>query len=126
MAKQEFFQHFCVVRQEHLNHYGSLFGGHLLRIIDEIAFVACVRTFPGHNFVTRALNNVEFLAPAKLGDILEAKAGLQKVGTTSCQVAVQVTICDSQGNGRLISFDGVVVLVSVDGKGKPTPIRKHS
>jgi acyl-CoA hydrolase len=117
------FGHFCVVRQEHLNQYGSLFGGYLLQIIDELAFVACVRLFPGHHFVTRALQDVEFRAPARLGDVLETRARLARRGHTSCQVQVQVFICPARGEPRRLSFDGRVVLVSVDEEGRPAPIR---
>ena len=100
----------CVVRQEHLNQYGSLFGGYLLQRIDELAFVACVRRFPGQNFVTRALQDVEFHTPAHLGDVLETVAKITRVGTTSVHVHVYVYI----GHSRKISFDGTVILVCVD------------
>lgn len=118
------FQHFCVVRQEHLNHHGSLFGGHLLAIIDEMAYVACVRTYPGHNFVTKALNDVEFHVPAHLGDVLETHAKLEQVGRTSCQVRVQVFISEAMDKKRRLSFDGLVVLVCVDKQGVPTEVNK--
>lgn len=100
----------CVVRQEHLNQYGSLFGGYLLQRIDELAFVACVRRFPGQNFVTRALQDVAFHTPAHLGDVLETVAKITRVGTTSVNVHVHVYV----GHSRKISFDGTVVLVCVD------------
>ncbi|MBN1765330.1 MAG: acyl-CoA thioesterase [Sedimentisphaerales bacterium] len=114
----EEFNHYCIVRQEHLNQYGSLFGGHLLSIIDEMAYVACVRTFPAHNFVTRALQDVEFHAPARLGDVLETHASIDRIGRTSCQVKVKVFICGSKEKQRRLSFDGMVVMVCVDDQGR--------
>lgn len=115
--------HFTVVRQEHLNQYGNLFGGYLLQVIDELAYVACMELYPGHHFVTRALNDVEFHAPARLGDILETKATLQRTGCSSAHIRVQVFICSSQQHQRRLSFDGTVIMVSIDPDGSPRPIR---
>jgi len=117
------FQHFCLVRQEHLNQYGSLYGGHLLGIIDEMAYVCCVRSYPGRNFLTKALDNVEFHVPAHLGDILETSASLERVGRTSCRVRVKVFICAGKDEQRQLSFDGQVVMVCVDEQGRPTPVQ---
>jgi len=114
------FHNYALIRQEHLNQYGSLFGGHLLSIIDEMAYITCIRSFPGRNFVTRALQDVEFHTPARLGDILETHATIARVGKTSCQVQVQVFICHDAD--RPLSFDGTVILVCVDDQGKSRPI----
>ena len=121
----EEFRHFSLVRPEFLNHYGCVFGGHLLQIIDEIAFITCTRTFPGHNFVTRALQNVEFHAPGHLGDILETISTVESVGNTSCRVRVQTYFCDSSSQKRQMSFDGTVIMVNIDQTGTAAPI-KHS
>lgn len=122
MASDDQIQHFRVVRQEHLNQYGSIFGGYLLQTIDEMAFVACVRRWPGRNFVTRAMNNIEFHAPARLGDLLETCCQIGQVGRTSVQVQVQVNIRQSHSGRRSLSFDGVVVMVCVDDRGEAMPV----
>lgn len=115
-------QHCLVVRQEHLNQYGSIFGGYLLQIIDEMAFVACVRRWPGRNFVTRAMDDIEFHAPGKLGDICETCCHIEKVGRTSVRVHVQVYIRQSGTGRRSLSFDGMVIMVCVDDGGEAMPI----
>ena len=118
------FQHHMMVRQEHLNQYGSLFGGRVLGVIDELAFIACARTYPGRNFVTRAVRNAEFSAPAKLGDMLEFNFAVEDVGTTSVRVKVEMLIYDGRGGEGAKSFDGSVVMVCVDDAGKPTPVER--
>jgi len=122
VAKQ--FQHHMVVRQEHLNQYGSLFGGRVLSVIDELAFVACSRTYPGSNFVTRAIEDAEFTAPATLGDVLEFNFGIAGVGRTSVKVRVDMIIYGSHGGEPRKSFDGHVVMVCVDDKGNAVPVPK--
>jgi acyl-CoA thioesterase YciA len=111
-----------VVRQEHLNQYGNLFGGRVLSVIDELAFVACARTYPENNFVTRAVENAAFIAPAILGDLLEFNFGIEKVGRTSVRVRVEMIICNGKTGEKSKSFDGCVIMVCVDADGKATPI----
>ena len=120
MARE--FQHHMVVRQEHLNQYGSLFGGRLLSVIDELAFIACSRTYPGLNFVTRAVQDAEFTAPARLGDVLEFNFGVEKVGRTSVQVGVETFVYGGRTGGRSKTFDGTVVMVCVDSDGAAVPV----
>ena len=38
---------YAIVRQEHLNHYGFLFGGALLLWVDEYVWLAASLDFPG-------------------------------------------------------------------------------
>ena len=118
------FEHHVIIRQEHLNQYGYLFGGRVLSIIDELAFIACLRTFPGRNFVTRAVQHAEFMAPARLGDLLEFHFGVEKIGGTSVVARVKMYVrCGACRGGGKLSFDGRVVMVCVDADGRPTPVK---
>ena len=116
------FQHHMVVRQEHLNQYGNLFGGRVLAVIDELAFIACSRTYPGRNFVTRAVQNAEFTSPARLGDVLEFNFGIEKVGRTSVQVGVETFVFSGRTGRRSRTFDGTVIMVCVDEDGAAIPV----
>ena len=121
----ETFEHHAMVRQEHLNQYGNLYGGCVLAVIDELAFIACSRTFPGKNFVTRAVADAEFRAPAVLGDILEFRFGIERIGRTSITVKVQMCVCGGRDKTKAVSFDGSVVMVCVDEDGRPVPVRSE-
>ena len=116
------YQHHMIVRQEHLNQYGNLFGGHVLGVIDELAFIACARTYPGRNFLTRAVRDAEFTVPARLGALLQFDFGIERVGNTSVQVGVTMRIVPADGGPPVTSFDGTVVMVCVDALGRPTRV----
>lgn len=116
------FQHHTIVRQEHLNQYGNLFGGRVLAVIDELAFIACSRTYPGRNFVTRAVQDAEFTAPAGLGDCLEFNFQVESVGRTSVRVRVTMDIHQCRGGEATRSFDGTVIMVCVDAEGRSRPV----
>ena len=115
-------EHQMIVRQEHLNQYGSLFGGRVLSVIDELAFIACVRAFPGRNFVTRAIRDAVFSEPAHLGDLLAFHFGIERIGVTSVTVWVRMVIRHGEAPPA-DSFNGAVVMVCVDAHGRPTPVR---
>jgi len=116
------FQHHMVVRQEHLNQYGNLFGGRVLSVIDELAFIACARTYPENNFVTRAVEDAAFIAPAVLGDVLEFNFGIENVGRTSIRVRVEMIIYNGRTGKANKSFDGCVIMVCVDSAGNAVPV----
>jgi acyl-CoA thioesterase YciA len=117
------YEHHMLVRQEHLNQYGNLFGGRVLSVIDELAFIACSRTYPNKNFVTRAVHNAQFDVPAVLGDLLEFKVGIEKVGRTSITVRVTMNIYNNKNPEGATSFDGTVIMVCVDQQGNPVAVQ---
>ena len=77
--------HFKLVRPEHMNHYGFLFGGYLLQWIDEIAYITASVEFPEHRFVTVAMDNVEFRERIQTGEVLRFAVERARIGTTSVQ-----------------------------------------
>ncbi len=62
--------HHKLVLPEFLNHHGFLFGGYLLKWIDEVAFITANLDLPGNRFVTVALDNVAFKHRIFNGQIL--------------------------------------------------------
>jgi acyl-CoA hydrolase len=113
------FHHYMLVRQEHLNQYGNLFGGRVLSVIDELAFIACSMTWPGNNFVTRSVEEAGFTAPARQGDVLRFDFRVEEVGTTSVHVRVVMQIIDHETCEEHESFNGRVIMVCVDDAGEP-------
>jgi acyl-CoA hydrolase len=67
-----------LVYPEHLNHYGYLFGGTLLKWVDEISYIVATLDYPGCNFVTIGMDKVEFRKSVKEGSILKFKANKKK------------------------------------------------
>ncbi len=60
-----------LVLPEYLNHFGFLFGGYLLKWVDEYAWIAASLDYPGSNFVTIAMDKVEFRKSVRKGTILK-------------------------------------------------------
>jgi acyl-CoA hydrolase len=80
-----------LVRPEHLNHHGFLFGGRLLEWLDEQAYIAAISSLKSEaNLVTVAIDRVEFKFSVENGSLLRFRSELAHVGRTSLTVYTQV------------------------------------
>ena len=61
---------YTIVRKEHLNHHGYLFGGTLLSWVDEFAWIFASLDFPGCSLVTVGMDQVSFKERVASGSIL--------------------------------------------------------
>jgi len=115
-------ENFTMVRPEHLNHHGYLFGGQLLLWVDEYAWLAAARENPGCKLVTRAMDSIEFVRTAPVGSILRFDIRCAKRGTTSLRYQVTVW-CDAPGaSSEYQIFTTVVTFVNVDEQGNKRPL----
>ncbi len=106
-----------LIKPEDLNARGTLFGGQLLKWIDEEAAIFAICQLDSPNIVTKAMSEIDFVSTANTGDIIEFGMDLIKFGTTS------VTICCDFRNKNtkesIIKIDKIVfVLLDEDGKPK--------
>ncbi len=103
-----------------LNHYGFLFGGRLLAWIDETSWIAASLDYPHCQFVTVAMDRVEFHHSVRDGTILRISCIREREGTTSTTYAV--TVIDEKSGENPI-FSTRVTFVSVNDAGQKTRIR---
>lgn len=110
-------QTFAIVRPEHLNHHGFLFGGQLLRWVDEFAWLAAARENPGCRLVTRAMEAIEFHHSVPLGAILRFDVRERTRGVTSLHYDVDVWADIEGAIDEIHVFSTVVTFVNVDKEG---------
>jgi acyl-CoA thioesterase YciA len=110
-----------VMMPAHTNPQGAIFGGVILSLIDEAAFVEALRQ-RNHNYVTVAFNGVEFHKPVLVGDVLSLYAETTRVGRTSLTVRVNVRAFRPEADQTIDVTSAEVVLVAVDHAGQPVPI----
>ncbi len=109
-----------VIRSQHINPYGRLFGGYLMQWIDEVAGVVS-RRHCGHEITTALVDNLSFKAGAYKNDMVVLEGKLTYVGTTSMEVRVDTYVEDYLGIRRSINR-AFLVMVAVDENGKPVPV----
>jgi acyl-CoA hydrolase len=114
---------YTMVRPEHLNHHGYLFGGQLLKWVDEYAWLAAARENPGCKLVTRAMNSIEFVRSAPVGAILRFHVALEERGRTSISYRTEVWCDPASGkHDEYLIFSTAVTFVNVDGDGNKIPL----
>lgn len=114
-------ENYKLVLPEHLNHYGFLFGGNLLKWIDEVSYIAVSLDYPGGNFVTVAMDKVVFRESIRKGTILCFETTKNREGNTSVEYLVKV-YKDSISTGekkQVFSTSITFVCLDEDGKKKP-------
>lgn len=111
-------EHYKLVLPEHLNHYGYLFGGNLLKWLDEYAWIAASLDYPGCKFVTLAMDDVEFRRPVGKGAILRFEVERATEGRSSVQYAVHVYADDIETGREENVFATRVTFVCLDAEGR--------
>jgi uncharacterized protein (TIGR00369 family) len=112
-----------LANQTHVNLLGNVHGGEVMRLVDSTAGAAAGR-HSGGPAVTAAMDEMAFLAPVKVGDILRATAQVNWAGRTSMEVGVRV---DSEpwnqaGTEPVHVASAYLVFVAIDEEGKPREI----
>jgi acyl-CoA hydrolase len=109
---------FTHVRPEHLNHYGYLFGGQLLKWVDEHAWLVATLDFPGYHLVTRAMAESDFKTPVANGSILRFIILPHSRGKTSITYGVDVLADEPGALREKPVFTTMVTFACVDDVGR--------
>jgi len=104
------------------NAEGTIFGGVILSLIDQAAYVEAVRQ--AHRlYVTVAMREVVFHQPVFVGDVLSLYCDTVRVGRTSLTIHVRVCARRRTDPDQDVKVtEAEVVFVSVDEAGKPMPV----
>ena len=73
----------------HSNFSGKVHGGHILNLMDQIAF-ACASKHSQHYCVTASVDRVDFLNPIEVRELVTLRASINYTGKTSMVVGVRV------------------------------------
>lgn len=104
------------------NARGTIFGGVILSHVDLAGAIVAAKV-GSRNFVTRAIHEVDFIAPVYVGDVVSLYASVHKRGNTSVTIKVDVEAERFNEPGVVVKVTAAeVVYVAVDNSGKPTPI----
>lgn len=106
-----------IVHKEDINGKDVLYGGVLLSWID-MTSVIVGRRYTGMNVTTAAIDNLQFLAPAHVNDMIVLCGSVTYAGNTSFEVRVDTYIETLNGDRRMIN-KAYIVLVALDDNGAP-------
>ncbi|MBO4976951.1 MAG: acyl-CoA thioesterase [Lachnospiraceae bacterium] len=110
-----------LVQPADLNGGGRLFGGTLLKMIDEIAAIVAMRHTGLKTVTTAAIDNLIFKSGAYLNDLIVLIGYITYTGRTSMEVRVDAYV--ERGDGMRYPINrAYVVLVALDDNNHPSVI----
>jgi len=107
-----------LIKPEDLNANNTLFGGSLLRWIDEEAGIYAMTKLNTQKVVTKYMSEIDFISSGRQGDVIEIGLEFVKVGRTSITFKCEVRNYFTKKN--IISIDKIV-FVQVDDNERPCP-----
>lgn len=107
---------FHLVMPADMNPDGALFGGNMLKWVDETAWMAASQDYPGARFVTIGMDRVAFKRQVPCGIILRFDVTRRHEGHTSVAYDVMVTnASDPADTAPLFETEITFVRVSAAG-----------
>src|SRR5271156_1460965 len=103
------------------NALGNLFGGRLMQFIDLVGAVAAVR----HSraiVVSASMDQLDFVAPVHIGDLLILKASVNRAFRTSMEVGVRAMVEDVRGQRLRHVSSAYLTYVAVDREGRAVAV----
>ena len=110
-----------IVLPEQLNHRGTLFGGVALSMMDRAAFVAATR-HSRQTVVTVGVDEVDYVAPVHIGEIVEVSAEVTATGRTSMTIEVTMVAEVLLTGERRLCGTGQFVFVAIGPDERPVAV----
>jgi acyl-CoA hydrolase len=100
---------------------GNVHGGTIMKMVDTAAGLAAAKHCGGLA-VTAAMDEMSFLEPVYVGDVVTVKAMVNEAFHTSVEVGVRVE-AETYATGRHVhTSSAYLVFVSIDDRGSPRPV----
>lgn len=103
------------------NFNGDIFGGWVMSQMDYGAGIVATR-ISKKRVTTVAVDQIVFLNPIKVGDIVSCYGKVIKVGRTSMKIKIEVWILRKLTSEEIKVTEGIFTFVAIDEKGRPTPV----
>ncbi|RAL26457.1 acyl-CoA thioesterase [Thermoflavimicrobium daqui] len=103
------------------NQHGTIFGGKVMALIDEVAAITSMRHARKPS-VTASIDSLHFINPARIGDVLTIEAFVTSTGKTSMEIFCRVTSENLKTRLKTLTTTSFITMVAIDEYGKPSPV----
>ncbi len=110
-----------VMMPQDANISGNVFGGSVLKMVDEVAYVAATR-HARCNVVTASVDRMDFLSPVRVGDLVRLRANVNAAWHSSMEVGVRIEAEDPRTGEVRHTGSSYLTLVALGPDGKPTAV----
>lgn len=104
------------------NANGDIFGGWVMAHMDQAGGIAGVERAQGR-VVTVKVDSMTFIAPMKVGDVLEIYTAIESIGRTSMKIRIEAWAQRFQTTRRDKVTDALFTFVAVDDRGHPRRVQ---
>ncbi len=112
---------FKVVFPNTTNHHNTMFGGKVMEMMDEVAFMTATR-FARKSFVTVSCDRIDFKKPIPADTLVELIGRIRYVGNTSVKVTIDIFVEEMYKDIREKAVSGDFTLVAIDENKKPQKV----
>ena len=103
------------------NFSGNVHGGAILKLLDQVAY-SCASRYSACYVVTLSVDQVMFLQPIHVGELVTFLASVNYTGASSMEVGIKVVAEDIRSQVVRHVNSCFFSMVAVDDAGKPTPV----
>ena len=103
------------------NFSGNVHGGAILRLLDQVAY-ACASRYSRRYVVTLSVDQVTFLQPIHVGELVSFLASVNHTGKSSMEIGIKVVAENIRSQVVRHVNSCFFSMVAVDDAGKPTPV----
>ena len=103
------------------NANGDIFGGWVMSRMDQAGGIAGVERARGR-VVTVKVDSMTFIAPVKVGDVLEVFTEVESIGRTSMKIHIEAWARRFRTHGRDKVTDATFTFVAIGEDGRPRPV----
>lgn len=104
------------------NSLGNLLGGKIMHLVDLAGAIAAMR-HSGNVVVTASIDQMQFINPVKLGQLVRLRASVNRVFRTSMEVGVKVWMEDLVSGKVQHVSSAYLTFVAIDTEGRGVPVR---
>ena len=103
------------------NFAGNVHGGTVLKFLDQVAY-ACASRYAGRYVVTLSVDQVLFLQPIHVGELVTFLAAVNHTGTSSMEVGIKVVAENIRSQGKRHVNSCFFTMVAVDDDRRPVAV----
>lgn len=110
-----------VMTPDKVNFNGNVHGGHLLSLLDRVAY-ACASRYAAKTIVTLSVDQVFFKEPIYVGELVICSASVNYVGHTSLEIGIRVVAENLLKRTSRHTNTCYFTMVALGDDGKPTQV----
>ena len=103
------------------NFSGNVHGGAILKLLDQVAY-ACASRYAGRYVVTLSVDQVMFLQPIHVGELVTFLASVNHTGKSSMEIGIKVIAEEIRSQVVRHVNSCFFTMVAVDDAKKPAPV----